>query len=148
MKNWCQFVKLSTRWTRSRENWVYFFLRSSIPMAAAERLQKMMILPIFDHYDVAWHGCGEVNADALEKQQHRAAKLSFPNSGLNTKNLNATLGLVPLINRRELRINLLTRKCLDGSAPPYLRTFAPIATAYRYCARKFTCHASSVRAKQ
>ena len=82
-----------------------------------------MILPIFDCCDVAWHGCGKVNSDVLESLQHRAAKLIFPNSGLDTKELNATLSLVPLINRRKLHIVLLVRKCLDGSVPPYLNNY-------------------------
>ena len=72
---------------------------------------------------VAWHGCGKVNSDVLESLQHRAAKLIFPNSGLDTKEMNATLGLVPLINRRKLHIVLLARKCLDGSVPPYLNNY-------------------------
>ena len=41
-------------------------------------------------------------------------------SNLDTRELNATLGLVPLINRRKLHIVLLTEKCLDSSVPPYL----------------------------
>ena len=65
-------------------------------MVAAERLDKKMILPIFDYCDVAWHGCGKDNPDALESLQHRAAKLIFRNSGLDTKlKLNDTFGLVP-----------------------------------------------------
>ena len=79
-----------------------------------------MILSVFDCCDVAWHGCGKVHSDALERLQHRAAKLIFPNSGLNTKELNATLGLVLLINKHKLHIVLLTGKCLDGSVPPLL----------------------------
>ena len=46
-------------------------------MVAAERLYKKMILPIFDYFDVAWHGCGKVNPDALESLQHRVARLIF-----------------------------------------------------------------------
>ena len=38
----------------------------SIPMAAAERLYKTMILPIFDYCNVAWQGCGKVHSHALE----------------------------------------------------------------------------------
>ena len=67
----------------------------------------------FDYCDVAWQGCGKVNSDALKSLQHRAAKLIFPNSGLDTKVLNATLGLVPLINRCKLHIVLL----------PYLNSY-------------------------
>ena len=52
-------------------------LRISIPMAAAERLYKTMILPIFDYCAVAWQGCGKVYSDALESLQHRSAKLTF-----------------------------------------------------------------------
>ena len=89
----------------------------------AERLWKTIIIPIFDFCDVAWHGCGKVNYDALESLRHRAAKVILPNSGLYTKELNATLRLVPLINRRKLHIVLLTRKCLDGSVPPYLNNY-------------------------
>ena len=54
-----------------------------------------------------------------ESLQHR----SFPNSGLNTKELNATSGLVPLINGRKLHIVFLTRKCLEGSVPPFLNNY-------------------------
>ena len=43
--------------------------------------------------------------------------------GLNTKELNATLGLVPLINGRKLHIVFLTRKCLEGSVPPFLNNY-------------------------
>ena len=65
-------------------------------MVAAERVYKKMILPIFDYCDVAWYGCGKDNPDALESLQHRAVKLIFRNSGLNTKlELNDTFGLVP-----------------------------------------------------
>ena len=64
-------------------------------MVAAERLYKM-ILPIFDYCDVALHGCGKDNPDALKSLQHRATKLIFRNSGLDTKlKLNDTFGLVP-----------------------------------------------------
>ena len=73
-------------------------------MAAAVRLYNTMILPIFEYCDVAWHGCGKVNSDALESLQHTAAK-----SGLDTKELNVTLGLVPLINSSKLHIVLLTK---------------------------------------
>ena len=73
-------------------------------MAAAVRLYNTMILPIFEYCDVARHGCGKVNSDALESLQHTAAK-----SGLDTKELNATLGLVPLINSSKLYIALLTK---------------------------------------
>ena len=72
---------------------------------------------------MVWHGCGKVNFDVLESLQHRAAKLIFPNPGLGTKELNASLGLIPLINRRKLHIVLLTRKCLDGSVPLYLNNY-------------------------
>ena len=74
-------------------------------MAAAVRLYNAMILPIFEYCDVAWHGCGKVNSHALESLQHTAAK-----SGLDTKELNATSGLVPSINRSKLHIVLLTKK--------------------------------------
>ena len=74
-------------------------------MAAAVRLYNTMILPIFEYCDVAWYGCGKVNSDALESLQHTAAK-----PGLDTKELNATSGLVPLINRSKLHIVLLTKK--------------------------------------
>ena len=107
----------------SRKLGVFRRLRISIPMAAAKHLYKTMIVPIFDYCDVAWHGCGKVNSDVLESLQDRAAKLIFPNSGLDTKEMNATLGLVPLINRRKLHIVLLARKCLDGSVPPYLNNY-------------------------
>ena len=63
-----------------------------------------MILPIFDYCDVAWDECGKVNSDALESSQRRAVKLIFPNSGLDTKELNTSLGPAPLINRRKLHI--------------------------------------------
>ena len=78
---------------------------------------------------MAWHGCGKLNSDVLESLQHRAAKLIFPNCGLDTKELNATLGLVPLINRRKLHIVLLGRKCLDGSVPPYLNNYFNLNTS-------------------
>ena len=98
-------------------------LRISIPMAAAERLCKTIILPIFDYW-LAWHGCGKVNSDALEGLQRRAAKLIFPNSSLNNKELNATLGLIPLINRRKLHIvSLIGRKYIFGSVAPYLNNY-------------------------
>lgn len=71
----------------TRKLGVFRRLRISIPMAAAERLYKTMILLIFDYCDVASHGCGKVNSDVLESLQHRAAKLIFPNSGLYTKEL-------------------------------------------------------------
>ena len=51
-----------------------------------------------------WPGTGvvnKVNSDALESLQHRDAKLIFPNSDLDTKELTATLGLVPLIYMRK-----------------------------------------------
>ena len=55
-----------------------------------------MVLLIFYYCDVAWHWCGKDNPDALKSLQHRAAKLIFRNSGLNTKlELNDTFGLVP-----------------------------------------------------
>ena len=113
----------------SRKLGVFRRLRIFIPMAAAERLYKTMILPIFDYCGVAWHGCGKVNSDVLESLQHRAAKLIFPNSGLDTKELNATLGLVPLINRQKLHIVLLGRKCLDGSVPPYRNNYFNLNTS-------------------
>ena len=74
--------------------------------------------PIFDYCDVAWHGCDKVNSDVLESLQHRAGKIIFPNSGLDTKELKATLGLVPMINT-----DLLARKCLNGSVRPSLNNF-------------------------
>lgn len=45
----------------------------------------------------------------------------FPNYRLDTKELNYTLSLVPLIMIYRLNINivLLTRKCFHGSVPPY-----------------------------
>ena len=65
-------------------------------MVAAESLDKKMILPIFHFCEVAWHGCGKVNPDAVESLQHTAVKLIFGNSGLDTKlELNETLALVP-----------------------------------------------------
>ena len=71
-------------------------------MAAAERLYKTMILPIVDHCDVAWHGCGEVNFDVFESLQHRATKIIFPNSGFGTKELNLTAFLAILNQRNPL----------------------------------------------
>ena len=92
-------------------------------MVAAERLYKKTILPIFDYCDVAWHGCGKDNPDTLKSLQHRAAKLIFRNSGLNTKlELNDTFGLVPWLIG-VTHIVLLTRKCLHGSVPPYLNNY-------------------------
>lgn len=113
----------------SRKLGVFRRLRISIPMAAAERLYKKMILTVFDYCDVAWHGCSKVNLDVLESLQHRAVKLIFPNSGLDTKEPNATLGLAPLINRRKLHIVLLARKCLDCSVPPYLNNYLNLNTS-------------------
>ena len=98
-------------------------LRISIPMVAGERLDKKMILPIFDYCDVAWHGCGKVYPDAVESLQHRAAKLVFPNSGLHTKlELNDTFGLVPWLIGVTHTV-LLTGKSLHGSVPPYLNNY-------------------------
>ena len=94
-------------------------LRISIPIAAAERLCKTIILHILDYCDVPWHGCGKINSVPLERLQHRDAKLIFPNYSLDTKELNATLGLVPLIDRRKLHTALLTRNCLVGSVRLY-----------------------------
>lgn len=88
-----------------------------------------MILPAVDYCDVAWQGCGKVNSNVLESLQHRAAKLIFPNSGLDTKELNATLGLVPLIDRRKLHIVFLARKYLDGSVLPYLNHYFNLNTS-------------------
>ncbi|CAH3163288.1 unnamed protein product, partial [Porites evermanni] len=96
-------------------------------MVAAERLDKKMILPIFDYCKVAWHGCGKVNPDALESLQHGAAKLIFGNSRLDTKlELNDTFGLDyvhPDDQTQPFHIVLLTRKCLHGSVPPYLNNY-------------------------
>ena len=72
----------------SRKLGVLRRLRISIPMA--ESLYKTMILPVLDFRDVVWHGCGNVNSDVLESLQHKAAKLILPNSGRDTKELNAT----------------------------------------------------------
>lgn len=47
----------------------------------------------------------------------------FSNCNLDTKELNAILGLVPLINRRKLHIVLLTEKFLESSVPPYLNDY-------------------------
>ena len=109
-----------------------------MPMAAAERFYWTMILPIFDYCDVAWHGCAKVTCHVLESLQHRAAKIFSPNSGLNAKELNATLGLVPLINRRKLHIVVLARKCLYGSVPPYLNDCLNLNTSLRtFATRRF-----------
>ena len=86
-------------------------LRIPIPMAAAERPYKTMILPIF------------------VSLQHGSAKFIFPNSGRDAKELNAALDLVPLINRRKLHIAVLTRKCLDGLVPPYLINYFTLNTS-------------------
>ena len=108
---------------------VFRRLRISLTMAAAERIYKTVMVPIFDYCDVAWHGCGKVNCDTLESLQHRAAKLIFPNSGLHPKELIAASGLVPLTNRRRLHIVSLTRKCLDGLVPPYLNNYFNLNTS-------------------
>jgi len=81
------------------------------------------------HCDVAWHGCGKVNSDVRESLQHRGAKIILPNPGLDTKELNAALDQVPLINRWKLQIVLLVRKCLDGSVPPYLNNYFNLNTS-------------------
>ena len=70
-----------------------------------------------------------MNSDLLETLQHRAVEIIFPYSGLDTEELNATLGLVPLINRRKVHIILLARKCLDGSVPPYLNNYFNLNTS-------------------
>ena len=44
----------------------------NIPMAAAERFYKTMILPIFDSCDVVWHRCGKVNSDVLDSIELRS----------------------------------------------------------------------------
>ena len=99
-------------------------------MAVAERLHKTMTLPFFDYCDVAWHRCEKIYSDTVERLQHGAAKLIFPNSGFNTNELNATLGLVPLINRWKLHIALLTRKYLDGSLPLCLSYYFNLRPLY------------------
>ena len=69
-------------------------------MAATERFSKTIALPSFGYCDVTWHGYGKVNFNAIERLQHRAAKfITLKLSGLDTKGLNATLGLEPLINQ-------------------------------------------------
>ena len=50
----------------SRKLGVFRRLRFSIPMPAAERLYKTVILPVFDYCDVAWPGCGKVNSQAAQ----------------------------------------------------------------------------------
>ena len=57
---------------------------------------------------------------------------------LDDKELYATLGLVPLINRRKLHILFLGRKCLDGSASPYLNDcFNLNTTVHTFTTRRF-----------
>ena len=56
---------------------------------------------IYSLLGVYLNGCA-YNVFAEGHPRRWEVTLIFPNSGLDTKELNATLGLVPLINRRNL----------------------------------------------
>ena len=100
-------------------------IRGSISIGVAERLYKAMLL-IFDYCDVVWERCGQVNSDALERAQRRAAKLIFPNSGLDTDTLLESLSLELLTKRREAHSAILAKKCLGGPVLPYLKGYFKI----------------------
>ena len=68
---------------------------------------------------VMWPGTAVVKLTLMYSRGYSIElQRNFPNPGLDTKTLNATLGLVPLINRRKLYIVFLARNFLDGSVPP------------------------------
>ena len=54
--------------------------------------------------------------------QRRAAKLIFPNSGVDTNSLLKNLNLV-LLTRREAHTAILTKKWLENRVPPYLKGY-------------------------
>ena len=88
-----------------------------------------------------WPGTAVVRLtviSVLESLQLRAAKIISPNSGLDDKELNATLGVVPLINKRKLHIVFLARNCLDGSVPPSQNNYFNLNTSmHTFTTRRF-----------
>ena len=75
-------------------------------------------------------------SDVLESVQHRAEKIIYPHSGLDDKELNATFGVVPLINKGKLHIVFLARNCLDGSVPPSLNDYFNLKTSVHTFTRR------------
>lgn len=98
---------------------VFWRFRIFIPMGAAERLENNDFTRFLLYCDVAWHRCRNYKSDALESLQHNAKKLIFSklNSGFYTKEPNATLGLVLLINRRKFTFSCQLENALMVQYP-------------------------------
>lgn len=88
-------------------------------MGAAGRLENNDFTRFLIYCDVAWHRCRNYKSDALESLQHNAKNLIFSklNSGFYTKEPNATLGLVLLINRRKFTFSCQLENALMVQYP-------------------------------
>ena len=57
-------------------------IRPLLTVDSANRIYKVMVLPVLDYCDIVFHECGQGNQDELEFLQRRASRIVYRNSGL------------------------------------------------------------------
>ncbi len=61
-------------------------IRPLLTVESANRIYKVMVLPVLDYGDIVFHECGQGNQDELERLQRRATRIVYRNSGLVSTN--------------------------------------------------------------
>ena len=57
-------------------------IRPFLTVDTANRIYKVMVIPVLDYCDIVFHECGQGNQDELERLQRRASRIVYRNSGL------------------------------------------------------------------
>ena len=82
---------------------------------------KSFIRSNFNNCPIIWHFCSKVNTEKLEKLQYRGLKIVFDCYGSSYEELLTRANLPALHLGRPRTIVLKTTKCINNSAPKYIR---------------------------
>ena len=82
---------------------------------------KSFIRSNFNNCPIIWHFCSKVNTEKLEKLQYRCLKIVFDCYGSSYEELLTRANLPALHLGRPRTIVLKTTKCINNSAPKYIR---------------------------
>ena len=107
-------------------------VRLFIPLDTAIKIYKGLIEPHYCSDCLVWHGLSQELSEKLQKQQYRAARVITKSSyDTNSSYLLTSLGWDKLSIRRAKKKANLMYKCVNKSAPNYLRNmFIPRVSSY------------------
>ena len=92
-----------------------------LPYHVRKLLYQSLVLPHLDYCAVAWHSCGVVTSDRIERIQNYAVRVILRQPPrTSSEQLRQALGWTTLRRRRQNAMLRQVHQCLQKCAPPYL----------------------------